>query len=287
MNERNWKMVGVSVVSAALLGIAACGSMKMPEMGQGIFGETSAQAASSGGSGVAVPDAGAQPMSQNQFQNLKTQVADEAMTTNKIAAVENAGRSAWFSAAQVGELATMIDMKGDRVRLVETVAERILDLNNPGAITTQLTFADERSSVETIMGDALAARQKEEARLAEAARLAEEKRVAEEQRRAEEQRAADEQARRDQAAQQSSNSSQTSSQTSSQSSSSSSAYCCLGEKYNACDSGPAAAACVGWGQCTVKCMMSGKSGCDAECTDQYPAIRGCQADASKDHLCRK
>lgn len=281
MNERMWKLVGVTVSLGALVGLAACGSM--PNMNtQGLWGGDSAtQAAASGGSGVSVPDPGTQPMSSGEFEALKSQVADAAMSQKKLSTVEEAGQTAWFSAAQVGELATMIDMKGDRIRLVESVAERILDLNNPGAITSQLTFADERSSVESIMADALSARQQEETRLAEAARVAEEQRIAEEQARR------DQEAAQAQQSSEPSQSSSQSSQTSSQSSSSSSAYCCLGQKYNACDSGTAAAACMGWGQCTMRCMMNNESGCDTKCTDEYPAIRGCQADASKDHLCSK
>jgi len=284
INERIWKSVGVSMSVGALIGLAACGSMQMPNMStQGLWGDdSSAQSAESGGSGISVPDPGSQPMSQSQFQILKSQVADAAMSQKKLSTVAEAGQSAWFSAAQVGELATMIDMKADRVRLVESVAARILDLDNPGALTSQLTFADERSSVEGIMANALAARQQEQARIAEANRIAEENRAAE-------RRAAEEQAQRDHEAAQAHQSSEPiqSSQTSSQSSSSSSSYCCLGQKYNACDSGTAAAACLGWGQCTMRCMMNGGSNCDTKCTNDYPAIRGCQADASKDHLCSK
>ena len=83
-------------------------------------------------------------------------------------------------------------MKDQRVKLVEAIADRILDLENAGAVTSKLTFADERSDVESIMSDARVTRANEEARLAEQERIAEEKRVAEAAKAAEEAKAADE-----------------------------------------------------------------------------------------------
>lgn len=280
MNTRISSILVASTITAALIAIAACGSMPKFASGGGVWGNSATQGAqaSQGGSGVAIPNANAQAMSSAEFQALKTRVSDEGMTSNKIAAVEEASTSAWFSASQVGELTTMIDMKGDRVRLVEAVADRILDLENTGAVTSQLTFADERSSVESAMNDALAARRAEESRIAKEERIAEEQRLAEEERAAAERRAAQNQAAQDQTSTPSS---------SSQSSAESSAYCCLGEKYNTCESGTGVAACMGWGQCFFKCTMNNQSDCTATCTDKYPAIKQCRADASKDHLCRK
>ena len=79
---------------------------------------------------------------------------------------------------------------------------------------------------------------------------------------------------------------QSSSNSSQNSSASSSASCCINGKYNECDSGAAAAACVGWGRCYMNCMMGGASSCDSKCVDENPLIKQCHADSSKDHTCK-
>lgn len=274
-----------------LVGLAACSGMQMPNMGAGggVWGSGfEEEGGTSQASGVSVPGPNAQAMSYAEFEQLKAYVEEANMSNQKIDVVVNASQSAYFSASQVGELVVMIDMKNDRVRLVEAIAERILDLNNPNPIVTKLTFADEKSDVQSIMSTALAARQQEEARLAEQARIAEQKRAEEEAKAAEEARIA-EQERQQQAAEQSQTSqSGSSSMTSgSSSSSSSSAYCCLGDKYNECDSAAAAGSCIGFGKCIFDCMVAGGSSCDSKCADEYPLIQQCRAVAANDHMCRK
>ena len=172
-------------------------------------------------------------------------------------------------------------MKDQRVKLVEAIADRILDLENAGAVTSKLTFADERSDVESIMSDARVTRANEEARLAEQERIAEEKRVAEAAKAAEEAKAADEARAKQQA-----DTTPSTSSTNTQTSSSNSSYCCLNGKYNACDSAAAAGACMGWGKCFFDCQMDGGSSCDQKCADEYPLISECRADASRDNQCK-
>lgn len=282
-----WKMM---MGGLALFGLAACAGMQMPTGGVWGPGYQEEGGSSSAGSGVAVPGPNAQAMSYGEFEQLKVSVEEANMSNQKIDVIVNASQSAYFSAAQVGELVVMLDMKNDRVRVVEAVAERILDLNNPNPIVTKLTFADEKSDVQNIMSEALAARQAEEARLAEEARVAEQRRAEEEAQRAEEARIA-EQERQQQAAQQPQGTTDNSGSNSnfssdSSSSSSSSAYCCLGDKYNECDNAAAAGACMGFGKCIFDCMVSGGSSCDSKCADEYPLIQQCRAVAANDHMCR-
>ncbi|MEZ4461362.1 MAG: DUF4476 domain-containing protein [bacterium] len=282
MAGKTWKShLVVGIGAFALVGAAACGSFKMPE-GYGASGlltggpdDTSTDTQSQSSS-VNVPPNNAQPMDSAQFESLKAQVSDAGMSSKKISLVEEAGRSSYFSAAQVGELVALLDMKDQRVKLVETIADRILDLENSGAVTSRLTFDDERSDVESIMSDARVARAKEADRLAEQQRIAEEKRAAEAARAAEEAKAADE-ARSTQQADTTTTTTQTSN---------SSAYCCLNGKYNSCDSGAAAGACMGWGKCFFDCQMDGGSACDQKCADEYPLINQCRADASRDDQCK-
>ncbi len=283
-------IIGLSL--GALIGVAACGSFQMPESMKmdGMFSEDAAGSSATSqtsATGVELPPKNAQPMSSSEFEGLRARVADEGMSSNKIQVVEDAGRSSYFSAAQVGELAALLAMKGDRVKLVEAVAVRILDLNNPDAITSMLTFADERSDVESIMSKALAARGKEQARVAEAARVAEEKRIADDARIAEEQRVSEENRRAEEAERAQTATSTTSTSTSKESSSSDSAYCCINGSYNSCDSAAAAGSCAGWGMCFFECQMDGKGNCDEKCAEKYPLIRECRAEPSKDSSCKK
>jgi len=44
---------------------------------------------------------------------------------------------------------------------------------------------------------------------------------------------------------------------------------------------------MGWSTCFFECTVDGGSNCQEKCADDYPLIRQCQADASKDNLCKK
>ena len=123
---KTWKShLIVGIGAFALIGAAACGSFKMPEgygasglLTGGPDGDTSNDPQSQS-SGVNVPPKNAQPMDPSQFESLKAQVADEGMSSNKIALVEEAGRTAYFSATQARhparhERPTRQTRRGDR-----------------------------------------------------------------------------------------------------------------------------------------------------------------------------
>ena len=264
--------------AGCVLSAVACGNMGQYgftgiQGPSGLFGVTEHPEGNPAGGALAnVPPADAQPMSGAAFDALKAEIEKESFSSKQVATVERAAGSNYFTAAQVGELTTFMKSPGDRKRIIELCADRILDLDDTSALTQKLTFAGERDEAEVLLRNALAKRSEAQAQHAE------------EQRKAEEQRSAEASAGNQTG---NSGSGNSGSSTSSSSSSSSSASCCLGERFNACDDGAAAAACGSWGMCLFRCMSSGQSRCEATCTERHPDVQRCRHDPSKDHTCKK
>jgi hypothetical protein len=279
--------VWTMLVLGGALGVSACGDLsKFGIVGlqgpPGFMGGPGQPGDASGGASTDVPPAGAQPMSSSAFDTLMADVKKENFSSKQIAAIEQAAGSNYFSAAQVGELTTLLTAGSDRKRVVEICASRILDLDNPSALTQKLSFDGEKKEAEAILRDALAKRQTAQAKLDEEKK----KREAEAAEKAKAAAAAANQGSGSSGSG-SDGSGSSSSASSGSSSSSSSASCCLGDKFNACDDGAAASACMSWGMCLFDCMSSGKSGCEDSCTQKHPGIQRCRADASRDAQCRK
>jgi hypothetical protein len=287
----------VAVCVAGALSASACGDLsKYGFTGlqgpPGFFGAPGESGGAAGGTRADVPPDGAQPMSGSAFESLMAKVKDEKFSSNQLTAIEGAAGSNYFSAAQVGELTTLLTAASDRKRVVEICAARIIDLENSSSLTAKLTFDSEKKDAEVVLSDALAKRNEAKAQIAEEKRKAE----AEAQAQREKDQAAAASAASASGSSGSgssgssssgSGSSGSSSSGSSSSGSSSSASCCLGDKFNACDDAAAASACMSWGMCLFNCMSSGKSGCEDSCTEKNPGIQRCRADASRDAQCKK
>ena len=264
-------LVPIVLFCALFIGVSACSGGSFVTMGD-LFQSDDEGGTSAQSQAVHLPPDGATAMSASAFSDLKSQVDDAHMSSDKLGVISTASASNYFTASQVAQLVEMLDMADDRVTVVETTGHRILDLENSHVILNTLTFDQERRSAEDILQGIAQARDQERARIAEEERKRQEEqaRIAEEERqRAQEQsHAADEEPQQAQS-----------------SSSDSSAYCCLGGSYNECDNAAAAGACVNYGMCIFGCMMGGDPTCEDDCFDENPRVEQCRAVPSKDHLC--
>lgn len=104
-----------------------------------------------GGGDTRPPDDGPKAIDDAAFGKLQKRVDKETFSDGKQRVLREAASTNWFKAGQVGQLVAGITMGSDKLKALEVLAPRILDLENAFVIYKVFDFESDKKKAEQIL----------------------------------------------------------------------------------------------------------------------------------------